>query len=72
MTRIHRFCPACHLKFSGEIVEDKLHPPQDFDKLAEVDAQYEEIRRQKFLWVGIAMVILLGAIALIILIILRR
>uniref|UniRef100_A0A7V3PSC1 Uncharacterized protein n=1 Tax=candidate division WOR-3 bacterium TaxID=2052148 RepID=A0A7V3PSC1_UNCW3 len=72
MTRVHRFCPACHLQFKGEIVEDKLRPPQDPDKLAEVEEQYEQVRHLSFVWLSIGAVLLLGALAIIILILLRR
>ncbi len=72
MTRPHKSCPACGLQFTGEIVEDKLRPPQDPDKMAEVEERYEEVRSQSFLWIGIGVVLLLGAAAVILLILLRH
>lgn len=72
MTRQHKSCPACRIEFTGEIVEDKLRPPQDPDKLAEVEERYEEIRSQSFVWISIGVVLFLGAAAVVLLILLRH
>lgn len=72
MKRRHQSCPGCQLRFTGQIVEDKLKPPQDPDKMAEVEERYEQVRNQTFFWVSTGVVVLLGAIAIVILILLRR
>jgi len=65
-------CPKCQLDFKGVIVEDKLRPPQDPAKLVEVEEQYEEIRHQSFIWISIGVTLLLGVLAIVILLLLRR
>lgn len=72
MTRPRKSCPTCRLQFTGEIVEDKIRPPQDPDKMAEVEERYEEIRSQSFFWIGIGVVLFLGTVAVVLLILLRH
>jgi predicted amidophosphoribosyltransferase len=71
MKRLYTTCPGCQLRFKGEIVEDKLKPPLDPDKMAEVAERYEQLRSLNLFWVGIGVVVFLGALAIVILILSR-
>jgi len=71
MDRPHRRCPVCNLVFKGE-VKDEVRPKQEPLKIPEIEEKYEEVHTQRYLLTGIIGILVLAAIALLLILLLRR
>ena len=71
MYRIHPSCPVCGVTFDGA-VEEKAAVPEVPEVIEAMEEEYEELAWQKYIWTGIAVLGIIGALALVVILLVFR
>lgn len=71
MEHPHSSCPVCNLIFKGE-VQDEVRPKKEPLKIPEIEEKYAAVHTQRYIWTAVLGTLILAALAILLLILLRR